>query len=318
MAGTRDGSVKHRTGMSPSSIQNRRQLSGKFELNKGSVDSGEAKKPEHSRWSTNFVRQLEDVYIARKTKETTTNRNMLLFLYLSFAVLQVSARLVARDIEPAEETLANITNQLDNIDNAIVNFNESSVQIFVSITPGGLEFHATDAVSQQIIDLYDDVMQTTVNATTQVQVRSLVHILSHAAAELTGNHKSCIDTNGVATEPDAEEFINLADEGYIPFIGGVLTAMVNTKLRFENTSLGTAVIKPLQSTLIDYNITNGKYLAALVSGAPQVRVCSLSLDRRFSNCVPFRLSLPRRLIFKTRLLRNSQLQLTHSVRRRRT
>ena len=76
------------------------------------------------------------INIYTKTDEDECTSEMLLFFLIALAALRISAHLVVRDIEPAEEQLANIANQIDNLLSTVESFPNSGAttdQLLVGI-----------------------------------------------------------------------------------------------------------------------------------------------------------------------------------------
>ena len=132
--------------------------------------------------------------IYTKTDEDECTSEMLLFFLIALAALRISAHLVVRDIEPAEEQLADIANQLDNLLITVNKFPKSggtSGQLLVGIHHESYNDGFINADLQNVITLFDDVAETTVNATTSVLVCYLSFCVKNKHFIITrGLHKN--------------------------------------------------------------------------------------------------------------------------------
>ncbi|KAJ7119028.1 hypothetical protein C8R44DRAFT_878545 [Mycena epipterygia] len=153
------------------------------------------------------------------------------FLQLALLALCATASLpnMKRDIEPAEEDLMDITVDLSGIDSAL--------RTFVS---------QNSSVGQaQNIDMQFGIVTAFTNNASS-------HILS------------CVSLNGPASDDDAEEFINMAEAGYVPQILDVLNQTIAARAVFANDDFVPIILRDL----IAYNISNTHYLANLTGAAP--------------------------------------------------
>ncbi|KAJ7167767.1 hypothetical protein C8R46DRAFT_256625 [Mycena filopes] len=140
----------------------------------------------------------------------------------------VASTLLVRDVEPAIEDLRLITKELLRISAVIGNFT------------------ANDVVSLQFIDMH---FANATNLTTDAAISVDV----------------CVSQNGVADESDAEEVLEVAEEGYVPTLLDVLNKTVNARGAFGNTPGAVPIIlKDLQK----YSAANALYLANFTAGTP--------------------------------------------------
>ncbi|KAJ7462008.1 hypothetical protein FB451DRAFT_1267469 [Mycena latifolia] len=152
------------------------------------------------------------------------------FLHLALLTLCASAAFhhVERDIEPAEEDLMTITVDLTGIDAALHAFSAKNV-----------------TAAQQIDEQFATVTAFTLNAS--------FHVLS------------CVSLNAAAPD-DANEFIQMAEAGYVPQILDVLNRTIAARAAFAATDDFVPVIL---RDLVAYNASNSEYLANLTDAAPR-------------------------------------------------
>ncbi|KAJ7130940.1 hypothetical protein C8R46DRAFT_1235942 [Mycena filopes] len=162
----------------------------------------------------------------------------------------VASTLLIRDVEPAIDDLRLITKELLRIGAVIGNFTANDVVSLQASHPRSyfvlFFLRETEYLQEQFIDMhFANVSNLTTDAAISVDV--------------------CVSQNGVADESDAEEVLEVAEEGYVPTLLDVLNKTVNARGAFGNTPGAVPIIlKDLQK----YSAANALYLANFTAGTP--------------------------------------------------